>query len=139
MTDEQELEDLHVEAFGFCGCGRPEDNAQYVLGFLKILIDENMIWAPPKNTTQDNVNFIGAEALLKWYDEREFGDNDGTFEEFQAKKIEYCGNEESMLFLLYWLDMKGYTEHGGSVYSSFISREGVELYGKYIGEYEYKS
>lgn len=132
MSDETELEQLHVDTWGFCGCGHPDDNAEYVLGFLKILIDEMMEWCPPKGFSNNIVQFSSKEALLDWYDNRDF-DGDDT-KSYLKLKEEYCGGDKAMLFLSYWLDQKGYTEHGGSVYSAWITREGVELFMTYSKE-----
>jgi len=71
--------------------------------------------------------------ILKDCDSRESYDN-------RNLKMDYCYGkkgefEEGMIyFILYWLDLNKYTEHGGSVGGSWLTEEGYELL-KDLNEY----
>jgi len=49
-----------------------------------------------------------------------------TWEEWYRINIELLGNENSVYFMWYWLDSKGFTEHGSSV-PGWLTTKGQSL------------
>ncbi len=84
----ESAEDFYqVEIFGFCGCGLPDENLEYIHDGLTHINDER-----PEGAKHD-------EWYKKWVEE-----GDVIF-----------GNEFSRYFFFYWCDKQELTEHGGSV------------------------
>lgn len=79
-----------TKVFEFCGCGRPEDNLEYIMKGLSYIDREH-----PEGMSYEQ----SCEWVKKWIE-------DG---------IPLFGNEESRYFFFYWADKEGLTEHGGSV------------------------
>jgi hypothetical protein len=52
---------------------------------------------------------------------------DEQWNEAEARWIAAAGDEKSFLFTLYWLDAKGFTDHGGNVRGSWPTEEGETL------------
>jgi len=89
--DFETAEDLIQTGFlGFCGCGSPDENLEYIRGALEVIADPY-----PKDE-----NRTGWDA---WY------------EAHKARVIEHFGNERSAYFFYYWATKNDLTEHGGSV------------------------
>lgn len=81
---------LQSGIFKFCGCGRSEDNLQYICNALK------------------HINF-----------RREVYDRKLTSEEswkiIKQDEVKVFGSEDAAYFFYYWSDTQDLTEHGGSV------------------------
>lgn len=91
------LEDFYFRTLKFCGCGNPEDELllmEKVLGIIDVRSEEN-------------------RGSGKTWDAR-------TAE----LKAVFSGNEDFMRHYLYWLDALGLTEHGGSIYGSWLDSDG---------------
>lgn len=99
---ENAVDFIQIKLFGFCACGRPEDNLVYVRDTLRILMDS----APAERDEKESF-----EAFWEKYREK-------VDSHFKSKDAEY--------FMWYWLDKQGYTEHGGSV-PGWLTTEGREL------------
>ena len=93
---------IQTHIFGFCGCGCPDDNLIYVRDSLRLLAKFRFSYHDEKEKWED---------FYKMY--RLSVDN-----HFKSSGAEY--------FMWYWLDNKGYTEHGGSV-PGWITSKGEEL------------
>jgi hypothetical protein len=97
---------FQINILGFCGCGRPYNNIKFVADSLK---------------------------LVKKY--KQFGNSFGEtreqtierLEQYKKEQREFFGNDQIAEFMLYWLDAKGFTEHGGSVGSSWINEKGYDF------------
>lgn len=89
------VDDLLTEVLGFCGCGRPEDVACWIWKGLELLDD--LIQGRPKGCVESN------EAGRIRYDA------------WSARCDAHFGSAGAREFFWYWLDAKGFTEHGGSV------------------------
>lgn len=48
------------------------------------------------------------------------------YEEQIKRAVEIFGNESSYAFFLYWVDKEELTEHGGSVWGSWLSEKGEQ-------------
>ncbi len=83
---------------GFCCCGDPGDNARYVHGALKLLHERSAGNRP--------------SALPEAWK--------AATERFEA----YFSCARSREFMLYWLDSKGFTEHGSSLYDCWLTKKG---------------
>ena len=93
------LEDLiQMGILGFCGCGSPEQNLEYVLGGLTLLDEKTELYDSDKP----------------------------DWNAYHAKSLEHFGNEQAEYFFWYWLDTKGFTEHGGGV-PGWLTEEGEKL------------
>lgn len=87
--------DAYIEMLlGFCGCGAPEAAREYVRERMRLVYDFH-----------DQQETQSALALLR----------NGEAALFQSPGERY--------FFWYWLDEKGYSEHGGSV-PGWLTREG---------------
>lgn len=82
---------------GFCGCGRPTDAAQHIRDVLSHVADRK------------GIDFNDKAAYPKW--------------EAQGRKI---GSDGALYFAYYFLDDKGFLEHGGSV-PGWLTPKGEEL------------
>jgi len=94
---------IQTKLFGFCGCGYPDDNLIYVRDSMRLLRNFRFSEHDEKNESW--------EEFYKRY--RTAVDN-----HFKSSGAEY--------FMWYWLDEKGYTEHGGS-FPGWLTVEGEEL------------
>lgn len=79
-----------TKVFGFCGCGHPNGNLEYVRDGLAHIGKER-----PEN--------MGQEEHSRWFDQ------------WVNEGLEIFGNEKSRYFFFYWCDTNELTEHGGSV------------------------
>ena len=92
---------IQTKILGFCGCGRPEDNLEYIRDGLA------HINAPrSKNMTHEQ----HSEWFKKWV----------------KRGHEIFGNELSRYFFFYWCDKEGLTEHGSSI-PGWLTPKGEEL------------
>lgn len=93
------LEDLIQTGFiEFCGCGRPEANLLWVLKGLELLHQKTKMY--------DLAN--------------------PDWDSYHKESLEHFGCKEAQYFFWYWLDYKGYTEHGGGV-PGWLVEDGEEL------------
>lgn len=83
---EDETNELQCDMFGFCACGRPEENLRYILGGLEILNDQ----------FEDNGDG-------KWY------------ERHRGRVDEYFASAQAEYFFWYWCAKEELTEHGCGV------------------------
>jgi hypothetical protein len=96
------LEDyIQTGLFGFCGCGMPDANLEYIRGALQLLADRRLMWDDP------SWGKGGAQQWLK-----------SCKDYFESNKAEY--------FMWYVLDGNGLIEHGSSV-PGWLTCEGEEL------------
>lgn len=104
--DHEDVESLlHSGFLGFCMCGTPDDNLIYIREGLRLLNEKG-----PESPS----GLIGDE----WHE---------WFEDYQARKLKHFGSNEANHFFCYWADKEGYTEHGGSVLSPWLTDAGQNL------------
>ena len=89
---------LQAGLFEFCGCGRPEDNLEYILAGLETIA-----------ALQDKV----------WKESM-------TYEQWTAACVKNLGDDKAQYFFFYWADVQELTEHGGSV-PGWLSDKGREV------------
>jgi hypothetical protein len=89
--------------FGFCGCAQPWLALEHVLAVLRAV--------------KERADYLTEH--IKYTDEQ--------WNEAEARWIAAAGDEKSFLFTLYWLDAKGFTDHGGNVRGSWPTEEGETL------------
>jgi hypothetical protein len=88
---------MQCYVIGQCGCGDPTSNVKYVGKMLAYVHDlKQSVWS-----------------------------KDISYEEWQEKGRD-LGTHSSIQFMFYWLDEKGFTEHGGSI-PGWLTDEGLEL------------
>lgn len=90
---------LQTGIFKFCGCGRPEDNLDYILGGLELIAEK-----PPQ----------GYDAFSAWFDKH------------QERVRAHFGSMKAAYFFYYWADKEDLTEHGGSV-PGWLTDKGHDL------------
>lgn len=91
--DYETAEDLLQTGFlGFCGCGDPEGNLEYIRSALEILA-ERFPRIPDREREQ-------------W---------DTWYKQHGERVLAHFGNDRSAYFFYYWADRNRLTEHGGSV------------------------
>jgi hypothetical protein len=97
-----EVQRFYYEELGWCGCGSPDE----VLGFIRDVLQAMNDW------TQANRR-----------------DDEAAREAAQARQDALLPRAGGMLVLsyLYMLGAHGLTEHGGSVYGSWITDEGERV------------
>ena len=84
---------------GFCGCGCPGEAAEWLLRLLREL-----------DTRDKSADYW----QNRW----------GRLEQFWAP---YGGIDSPVYYLImYWIDDRGWTEHGGSVGGSWLEDKGIE-------------
>lgn len=98
---ENAVDAIQTGFLGFCGCGTPEENIEYIRKGLELLGEPY-----PKDGTY-------AEQKPEW-DAR------------QARRDEHFGNHGSAYFFYYWADKNGLTEHGGAV-PGWLTEKGKHL------------
>ena len=81
----------------FCGCGCPFDAAMYVKNSLQIVADLSLV-------QKKNI----------------------TYEEWKTRKPQIFTCVGAEYFMWYYLDSKGFTEHGGSV-PGWLTQKGIEM------------
>lgn len=91
---------LQVGFLGFCLCGRPEDNLQFVLDGMEFFAEKR-----PEHTGWD-----------AWW------------EDYQPRVKAHFKSDETEYFFYYWLDKEGFTEHGGGV-PGWLTSKGEEVLG----------
>ena len=79
---------MQINQFGFCGCGDPEGNLEFIMKGLQHI---------DRDQPEDRSKFG------QWFDK------------WVKEGHEIFGNEESRYFFFYWADKEELTEHGGSV------------------------
>lgn len=88
---------LQTKLLGFCGCGDPFVNIKYVGKILRHIHNlKELVW-----------------------------ENKITYEEW-TRRGKQIGSEEALYFAYYFLDDKGFTEHGGSV-PGWLTDAGIEF------------
>ena len=92
---------IQESAFGFCGCGRPEENLKYIMEGLAHIDEER-----PKSATEHEV----------W------------FKDWVRRGVKVFGNERARYFFFYWCAKEELTEHGGAV-PGWLSADGKTLLG----------
>lgn len=91
---------IQVNILGFCACGNPDDNVQFVYNTLAhVLKLKERVW--------DDTNE---------YD----------YDEWTKEGLELFGNSQVEYFMYYWLDKEDFTEHGGSV-PGWLDEKGYQL------------
>ena len=93
--------------FGFCGCGRPEDNLRAVRSALQLLVDSK--------TERDALRATEGYLSEAW---------NARFKAQEKKWVELFG--ASKYFIWYWLSQHGFTEHVGSV-PGWLTPKGEDL------------
>lgn len=94
------LEDLLQNGiFGFCMCGCPEENLEYIRAGLDHI---EKLRNAPRPWSRD------------WY------------EEHRKESVDLFGNSEAEYFFYYWADKEEYTEHGSSV-PGWLTDKGMAL------------
>lgn len=88
---------------GFCACGSPGENLEYVLGGLELI-----------NEIQDR------DAPADLSERRKF------YEEINARSLAHHGNLNAERFFYYVADSEGWTEHG-SVVPGWLTDYGLHL------------
>ncbi len=104
---------LQCHVWMFCGCGSPEDNLIYVRDALLV---------------------------LEWWNQKRSGITDGfdiDWGVWQEKLNVVFGNKLSEAFMWYWLDEKGYTEHGSSI-PGWLTDKGKEMLAVLIESFPLK-
>lgn len=90
--DYESIEDLlQVGVLGFCGCGSPKENLEYIRRGLELINDPQ------------------PESVGRW------GVWDAWWAVHKEKVLEHFGNDRSAYFFYYWAHRYDLTEHGGSV------------------------
>lgn len=87
-----------TKIFGFCGCGLPEENLEYI---------------------HDGLTHIGAERP-------EHDGWDVWYKKWIEEGAVIFGNESSRYFFFYWCDTQELTEHGGSV-PGWLTEKGKQV------------
>jgi hypothetical protein len=107
MVDEhgnevESLEDyIHGTILGYCACGSPGSNLDYILHGLRLINEK-----PPKDFSEN--------IWQEWYPKHE-----------ERLKAHFTKNG-SEYFFYYWCDKEGLTEHGGSV-PGWLDSDGERL------------
>ena len=86
----------------FCNCGNADKNLLYILGGLELI-------------NEKGIERYNEETPSEWYDKH------------QESVVKHFGSLEAALFFYYWTETLELTEHGGSVYSSWLDDKGEEL------------
>lgn len=89
---------LQIKVLGFCGCGDPDLSLKH---------------------TQIALRQVSNLKELVWEKKQ-------TWEEWDKENKKLLGEETGVYFMWYWLDTKGFTEHGGSV-PGWLTESGYEL------------
>lgn len=100
---ENALDFIQCYLFGFCICGNPELNVEYVKKGLKHI------------SQKCPYDYKYKEEFNKWMDN------------WEKEGIEIFGNKKSKQFFLYWATNEGFIEHGSSIIGSWLTDEGEEL------------
>jgi hypothetical protein len=95
-----DTEDVFLDILGFCGCGMPDAAIRYVRDCLQQVKDLGDL---------DRKNGW-SESYKKW----------------ENRNKELFVNGGSEYFMWYYLDNKGFTEHGGSV-PGWLTEKGLDL------------
>ena len=95
---------IQTGILGFCGCGNPEVSLDIVRRALKIIKNH---WDNIKSEPDQN----GEQCWSEY--------------EFTQKLAFY--SDEMWLFIMYYLDSKELTEHGGSVNGAWLTQKGYDL------------
>lgn len=89
---------IEMGLFNFCGCGQPDSTREYVRNSLQLVSDiKELVWEKKM-----------------------------SYEDWIDKKNELFKTDEAEFFMWYWLDHKGYIEHGGSV-PGWLTEDGKEI------------
>ena len=89
---------LQGKILGFCNCGMPENSLKHVqLALRQVSNLKCIVWEKKQ-----------------------------TIEEWDAENNKLLGGETGTYFMWYWLDTKGFTEHGGSV-PGWLTESGYKL------------
>ncbi len=91
---------LQCSVLGFCGCGNPEENLEFIRAGLLHINDK----------CPDGPSDVAREWYKGWV----------------ARGRQVFGNEQSRYFFFYWCSKEGLTEHGGSV-PGWLSNKGRDL------------
>ena len=95
--------------FGFCGCGDPEVNLQYIMKGLRHIADlKDHVW--------------GTGRIV--FDE-EHGDM--TYGEWEIQGVELFKTDAQMWFFMYWADKEELTDHGGNVSGGWLTEKGLDV------------
>jgi hypothetical protein len=97
---ENAVDFIQSSLFGFCGCGDPDENLIYIRDSLRLFRDF------PYDAKQEN-----------W---------ESYYKRYREAVDKQFGSEKSEYFMWYWLDSKGYTEHGGCL-PGWLTESGKEL------------
>lgn len=108
----QQISNWWYRELNFCGCGRPNDVLIYIAEYLRAL-----------STTYD-----GREDP-DWAERHDILDALLLSPKSEGAKHRSVYDYAPQLFLAYWLDSKGYTEHGGGVGGAWVTDEGRDLLG----------
>lgn len=87
---------IQIEMLGFCGCGNPDDAAEYVRKVLQNIQDRDKV----------------SKGI--------------TFDDWWKQVNELFPINGSAYFMWYFLDSKGFTEHGNSV-PGWLTEKGKQL------------
>lgn len=98
------IDDL-MERLGFCPCGQPEKSLKLIRDVLRYLKWRSELYDEKK----EREAFLEAieESKTRW-------DSEFPLEGFED-------------FVMHWLDVGGYLEHGGSVLTGWLEAEGEDL------------
>lgn len=89
---------IEMGLFDFCGCGQPDAVREYVRQSLQLVNDlKQLVW-----------------------------ENKMTYYEWNKRKSDLFKTDEAEFFMWYWLDNKGYTEHGGGM-PGWLTVDGEEI------------
>ena len=94
---------VQAKVFGFCGCGGPDDNLLYVRDSMRLLRNFHSKEHDKEKESWDDFHKRHRAAVD---------------DHFKLSGAEY--------FMWYWLDEKGFTEHGGCV-PGWLTAEGEAL------------
>lgn len=107
---DDELRFIHIGLFGFCGCGEPIKMMKYIKDVLFAI-----------NTKTNSVH-----ELLESHSVREVY-TDNKLKEIISEFDKVFKSEEIQLIVLYLLDKMELTEHGTSIYGSWLSEFGKNI------------
>lgn len=94
--------------FGFCGCGRPEDNIRWIVAGLRLITE---------SIPEDIAKIRGFDSELRR----------GWVSGHLARCKAHFGGDEQDMFFRYWADNQGFTEHGGGLFGAWLSDFGVDF------------
>jgi len=99
-SNDELIDIIHINFFGFCGCGCPEE---------------------PIILVRDAMRYIKKCKLLEWNKDSTY-----TYEDWNTEGDQLFHTQAIRYFMFYWLDKEEFTEHGGSV-PGWLTDKGEDL------------